>query len=194
MKKNEEALIKKAFQMPKSLKIPGRITTITNVFVSNIIPSINPKSFEIKKVLAILEQNYNDVRCAYCGDKATEWDHFRPLVKDGRPTGYISEIRNLVPACGKCNQSKINNDWYKWMTGNAPKSPQKRGVKNLKTFIERLKKYEKWSKVKKIDIDKIVGRQALNRYWNNISKIKRIMRESQEMSEKIKAKIIAKIN
>ena len=50
-------------------------------------------------------------RCAYCGDKASDWDHLRPLVVKRRPTGFISEIANLVPACGKCNQSKGNSPW-----------------------------------------------------------------------------------
>ena len=42
-------------------------------------------------------------------------DHLRPLVKDKEPTGYISEIHNLVPSCGKCNQSKGNKEWKAWM-------------------------------------------------------------------------------
>jgi hypothetical protein len=31
------------------------------------------------------------------------------LVEEKEPIGYISEIRNLVPVCGKCNQSKGNS-------------------------------------------------------------------------------------
>jgi len=38
------------------------------------------------------------LQCSYCGTPATEWDHLRPLVMNKKPTGYISEIHNLVPA------------------------------------------------------------------------------------------------
>ena len=65
----------------------------------------------------------SNFRCSYCRDAASEWDHFRPLVKDKQPTGYITEIHNLVPACGKCNQSKGNKDWKTWMLGDAELSP-----------------------------------------------------------------------
>jgi 5-methylcytosine-specific restriction endonuclease McrA len=74
--------------------------------VNSIIPVIDPSDAEIEEALNILKMEANNVRCSYCGDKATEWDHLRPIVKNKRPTGYISEIANLVPACGKCNQSK----------------------------------------------------------------------------------------
>jgi len=39
--------------------------------------------------------------------------------QEQRPTGYISEIRNLVSSCGPCNQSKGARDWRAWMTGKA---------------------------------------------------------------------------
>ncbi|TET40105.1 MAG: HNH endonuclease, partial [Dehalococcoidia bacterium] len=88
---------KEVFKTPKPMKITGRTSTITNSFVTSIIPSIEPTEEEIKECLEILGLDPNDLCCAYCGDKATEWDHLRPLVKDKKPTGYISEIRNLVP-------------------------------------------------------------------------------------------------
>jgi len=49
----------------------------------------------------------------------TDWDHLRPLVRNRRPTGFISEIKNLVPSCGPCNQSKGAADWKAWMTEGA---------------------------------------------------------------------------
>ena len=58
-----------------------------------------------------LGMDKDHIVCAYFGNPYTEWDHFHPLIKDKMPTGYISEIHNLVPTCGKCNQSKENQHW-----------------------------------------------------------------------------------
>src|SRR5579864_1934320 len=99
------------FRMPGGFTITGRSTSIRNVFVAAIVPVVRPKVDEIRTVLEILGLNPKDLRCSYCGDAATEWDHLRPLVKHGKPTGYPSSIQNLVPSCGKCNQSKGKSDW-----------------------------------------------------------------------------------
>ncbi|MDL5501997.1 MAG: HNH endonuclease, partial [Candidatus Methanoperedens sp.] len=144
--------MKKAFYMPKAMNITGRTSTITNSFVNSIIPCIPPSEIEIKESLDILGLNHEDLRCAYCGEKATEWDHLRPLVENKQPTGYISEINNLVPACGKCNQSKGNQDWKKWITSSAKLSPKTKGVKDLNDRIKRLEDYEKIRKPIKLDI------------------------------------------
>src|SRR5437773_5742088 len=89
-----------AFQMPSVQTMVSRKSSITNAFVNAIIPVVPPTVNEIEEALRILEMEPDDLRCAYCGDKASEWDHLRPLVKGRRPTGYISEIGNLVPSCG----------------------------------------------------------------------------------------------
>ena len=114
------------FQMPAVATLVSRKSSITNAFVNTLIPQITPALDEIEEALAILGMDASDVQCAYCGDKMTEWDHLRPLVVEQRPTGYISEIANLVPACNKCNQSKGNTGWRKWMLSKkARHSPTK---------------------------------------------------------------------
>lgn len=97
------------FKIPNPVTIMGRTSSITNAFVNGIIPCILPSDEEIKNVLEILGMDKDTIKCAYCGDRYTEWDHFRPLVKDKRPTGYISEINNLVPSCAEnaINQKEI---------------------------------------------------------------------------------------
>ena len=94
------------FRMPTPMKITGRPSSITNAFINSIIPVISPTTDEeVKNALDILDMTPELFQCAYCGGTASEWDHLRPLVKDKKPTGFISEIHNLVPSCGKCNQS-----------------------------------------------------------------------------------------
>lgn len=41
-------------------------------------------------------------------------DHVKPLVTCGLPTGYITEIRNLVPCCSACNSAKGAQDFRAW--------------------------------------------------------------------------------
>jgi hypothetical protein len=105
----------------------------------------------------------------YCG--ATEWDHFRPLVLGKRPTGYISEIKNLVPACGKCNQSKGNKNWKEWIESSAKLSPKTRGINDIDAKIIRLEQYELWGeefpKITKLDFEKLVGKDLWEKHWSN---------------------------
>src|SRR5216683_808747 len=114
-------------KMPSPGNIAGRSSSITNAFFNAIIPIVAPSEEEELEALAILQMDSADIRCAYCGDKSTEWDHLRPIITNQRPTGFITEIANLVPACGKCNQSKGKAHWRSWMQSAARLSPKTRG-------------------------------------------------------------------
>lgn len=182
--------MKKVFRMPAPVKIAGRTSSITNAFVNGIIPVIEPTDEEIDDVLKTLGMNREHVTCAYCGDPYTEWDHFRPLVKDKRPTGYISEIHNLVPACGKCNQSKGNKHWKTWMLSGAALSPYSRQIPDLEYRIKKLEEFESRYSPIKLDFEKIVGPEAWKQHWDNCLKLHSLMQESQRHSDKIKELII----
>jgi hypothetical protein len=123
------------FSMPKPLAIAGRESIITHAFISSIIPVVAPTEEEVKTAIEILGMQER-VCCASCGDPHTEWEHLNPLVREKRPTGYISEIHNLVPACGKCNQSKGNRPWHEWMLSTAALSPSSRGIADVEVRIE----------------------------------------------------------
>jgi hypothetical protein len=181
--------LKQAFQMPKARTITFRTSTLTNAFVSAILPFSQPKTSEIGEVLTILEMSPNDLRCAYCGDKATEWEHLHPIVKGRRPTGYPSSIKNLVPSCGKCNQSKRGEDWRNWITSDAPRSPKSRKIADLDKRILRLERYEKWANCRRMPLDKIVGEDAYREYFAKLDYIINQMKEAQEMAGILKAKI-----
>lgn len=182
------------FKMPKATTIMARTSSITNSFVNGIIPCIAPAEEEIKRVLNILGMDKDNVKCSYCGDKCTEWDHFRPLVIDKRPTGYISEINNLVPACGKCNQSKGNKYWKDWILSDAQLSPKTRNIYNLDTIIENLENFEKQTKPIRIDFECIVGRELWEKHWDNCVKLHDQMRECQVVSEQIREIISVSLN
>ena len=106
-------------QLPATMTVTGRSSSLTNAFINGIIPVIQPTEAEELEALRILGIDPVDIRCAYCGDKSTEWDHLRPIITNQEPTGYITEIANLVPSCGKCNQSKGKSSWRAWITSTA---------------------------------------------------------------------------
>ena len=125
-------------KLRRPLTITSRTSSITNSFVRALIPCIEPSKEEYALALAVLGMTPEELSCVYCGNARTDWDHLRPLVRDGRPTGYINEIRNLVPSCGHCNQSKGRSHWRDWMLGDARGSPKTRRIQDLAERMERL--------------------------------------------------------
>jgi hypothetical protein len=194
---SEEArlkLIANAFSMPSVQTMMSRKSSITNAFVNSVIPVIAPSIAEIEEALRILESDPADVRCAYCGNTATEWDHLRPLVVQRRPTGYVTEIANLVPACGKCNQSKGNKPWRTWMLSNARLSPTGRGIAGTSDRIARLEAFEKWRSPTKIDFLSIIGQQEWDAYWALCDQVIDELRRCQEVADSIRNKIVTRIS
>lgn len=179
----------KVFKMPVPVKITGRSSSITNAFYNGIIPVIEPSDDEIKEALDTLGMTEETICCAYCGDRYTEWDHLNPLIENKQPTGYVSEIHNLVPACGKCNQSKGNKYWKTWMQSSAALSPTTRGIEDIDERIKRLEEYEQKYEPRCYDFRTIVGDEMWEKHKQNCEDIQKKMRDSQELSDKIKKKI-----
>lgn len=182
-------MAKHHFQMPVPVKLTGRSSSLTNSFANAIIPVIAPTEAEIEEVLTILGMDKESVRCAYCGDVSTEWDHFRPLIKDKRPTGFISEIGNLVPACGKCNQSKGNKDWRVWINSEAQLSPKRRKVADLDARIRRLEAFERWRPVQSIDFAAMVDEETWTAYWKRWQELRDILNATQKLADEIRTTI-----
>lgn len=159
------------------MKITGRSSSITNAFINSIIPVVPPCAEEVQQALKILGMTHENFQCAYCGGVASEWDHLRPLVKDKKPTGYISEIHNLVPSCGKCNQSKGNKEWKTWMLSTARLSPTARGIKDISARVKRLEAYENSKAPTKMDFSAIVGQKVWAQHQDNLERIQSLMRD-----------------
>lgn len=178
------------FAMPKPVRITGRSSSITNSFVNGVIPVVPPSDEEVREALEVLGMQ-NAIVCAYCGDTSTEWDHLRPLVDKQRPTGYISEIHNLVPACGKCNQSKGNKNWLAWMRSTARLSPAARGVADIEERIARLQEYEQRGRPTWIDFQTVVGAELWDRHWAHHKRLLELMREADKDAQEIKVRVRA---
>lgn len=171
------------------MKITGRSSSITNAFINSIIPVVVPTSDQVNVALKILGMDETGIQCAYCGGVYSEWDHLRPLVLGKKPTGYISEIQNLIPSCGKCNQSKGNKFWDVWIVSDAVLSPKKRGIPELDKRITKIQNYEGWQEPTKIDFESIVGPEKWEAHWDNWKKIQDLMKESQLLATEINLKI-----
>ena len=146
--------------MPTHYTIKALAPSVTKAFVMAIIPKVVPTESDIEEALLILGMPGKPV-CAYCGDKQTQWDHLRPVVTDSMPTGYISEVQNIVPSCGPCNGSKGAKEWRQWITSDAKKSPASRRVRDLAHRIERLEAYEQWRRPTVVDFPALVGAERM---------------------------------
>jgi hypothetical protein len=179
-------LLRKVFKMPLVQSMRQRKSSITNAFVNAIIPVIAPSDDEILEAITILGMTVEDVRCAYCGDPKTQWDHLRPLVLDRRPTGYISEIANLVPACSTCNSSKRNENWRTWMLGSAPNSPTFRKIADVSERVLRLDSYEAWRPPTQIDFEALLGKEAWEHYWSLWEALNTALHEAQIVGDRMR--------
>ncbi|WP_299425067.1 HNH endonuclease [Sphingomonas bacterium] len=175
----------------KPLKITSRTSSVTNGFVQAIIPSEEPTDDARAEALRVLGMDEESIRCVYCGGNATDWDHLRPLVSGKRPTGYFNEIRNLVPACGPCNQSKSGQEWRRWMAGLAKGSPGSRGVTDIEERIAVLERYETWGEIEKVELEALVGSDLWKSYWDRLAAIESLMFEAQAEAIVIRERIIA---
>lgn len=189
LSKDQIKKLRKAFRMPTVQSMTSRKTSITNAFVCAIIPVVRPTNEEIAEVLAVLGMTADNISCIYCGDKCNAWDHLRPLVVGRRPTGYISEIANLVPACQPCNSSKGNSHWRDWISGKAPQSPATRGLIDIAPRIQRLDAFERWRTPTQVDFAAIVGRDVYDAYWRELDRIVEELERSQAMADELRAKI-----
>jgi hypothetical protein len=184
----------KSFKSPNETKIPARSSTITSAFVNSIVPNIDQMASELQEAYEILGLDDERLMCSYCRlTHATEWDHFRATVENKMPTGYLAEIYNLVPACGKCNQSKGGKPWRDWIQSKAKLSPSTRKVPNLDHIIQTLEAYEKWSnsKVRRVPYSTLDAelKDLLAQHWNNRDKIVQQLYDAQKLAEQIKKRI-----
>ena len=104
--------MKNRFKLPTKSNLKNRTSTISNAFAIAITPYIRPKDVEMDRFLEELQ--LKNGQCAYCLGKANAMDHVKPLVTNGLPTGYITEIRNLVPCCSACNSAKGAQEFKTW--------------------------------------------------------------------------------
>lgn len=188
--KREKCSARQAYQPPGGESIGARASAMRSAFVRSLIPNVPPSDLELAEAFSLLKLDAEDLRCVYCGDPATEWDHFYPVMRNGQPTGYLTRIQNLVPACGKCNQSKGNRYWKDWMTSSAPRSPATRGVKKLSQRIKRLQSFEAWGAEATVDFETALGRDAMKQHNDYLKQILNLMTEAETHSKALRSALL----
>lgn len=176
---------------PEAQGIKARASTITNAFAHAVLPVKLSTIDTLYAALDVLGQDLNDLRCVYCGALTHGWDHLRPTVARKLPTGYITEVFNQVPACGKCNSSKGGKDWKAWMLGNAKNSPTRRGVDDIPGKVARLEAYEAWAKPTRIDFETLLEPEEWRAYWRAHDALQVEMVRCQKMADALRAKLQA---
>ncbi len=181
------------YQAPGGESIASRSSAMRSAFARSLIPNVPPTQAELERAFALLKLDPDDLRCAYCGNPSTEWDHFFPVMRKGKPTGYLTRIQNLVPACSKCNQSKGNRNWLEWIQSSAPLSPRSRGVRKLDRKIKYLKTYEAWGATATVDFSDVLGRSALDQHSEYLDEILALMRQADSHSKALRSQVLEEL-
>lgn len=180
------------FKMPACQNLKDRVSTINNAYATGITPIIQPTDDELLNYYNELE--IKEGECAYCGGDGNGVDHLKPLVKDGMPTGYITDIHNLVPCCQKCNSSKGSKPFREWYKSDV-NLKRLRDLGKDDVFVEeRYKKICDYEDkiLGPIDYEKIVGEDLWNEYKKRKDILIQQMNEDQEFLDKLKRIIMSK--
>ena len=170
----------------KARNITQRVSSVTNGFVQAILPDTVPDEGELASILEILEIKADNLSCAYCGGPHNHWDHLNLFVRKKRPSGYINEARNLVPACGPCNTSKSGKPWREWMLGDAKGSPKTRQVGDLAIRVQRLESLAEHTGLQPLDLESLVDSGLWKAYWERLDEIERLLFAAQKDAEAIR--------
>lgn len=96
--------------------IQSRKSTFSNAFASALAPYDDYSEIEVERVVQDLDQDpAEDLFCVYCGTEAATWDHVYNRVLNGEFSGHGHRIRNLVPCCRTCNESKGKKHWKSFL-------------------------------------------------------------------------------
>ncbi len=178
-------------KLPARMKIDSLKTSIRRAFINTIVPEVRPTAAEEaawRVQLGIAPLAVDSIGCMYCGQPATQFDHFRNLTAtDGRPTGYITDIYNLVPCCSTCNSSKAGTRWKTWMTGNAANAPNKRlSATELADRVAVLDRFEVWSTplATQLDVLALVGVTEWQQYEADVAAVVVLLQAARQRSDR----------
>ncbi|MGN0542185.1 MAG: HNH endonuclease [Acutalibacteraceae bacterium] len=182
------------YKMPAKADLKGRSSTISNAFAISVTPYVRPSEEEISDYYNLL--GINEGQCAYCLGDGNGKDHLKPLVKDGMPTGYITDIHNLVPCCQRCNSSKGSKSFKEWYMSKENVLRLKNLGLSDKVIEERFKTLSRYeAKIPTpIDYEKIVGKELWDEYKTRRAEMLKMLNDNQEFCDKLSQIIMSKIS
>jgi hypothetical protein len=116
--------------------VMGRKSTFANAFASALAPHDTYVQAEVDEAMRDLGQDPDaELQCVYCGVEAATWDHVFNRVVSGEFSGHGHRIRNLVPCCRTCNESKGQKPWREFLeTRNLPDREER--VRRMERFLD----------------------------------------------------------
>ncbi|WP_120251485.1 HNH endonuclease [Sphingobium sp. YG1] len=115
--------------------IVGRKSTFANAFASALAPHDIYTPEAVAQALRDLEQDPDqELQCVYCEAAAATWDHVFNRVLKGEFSGHGHRIRNLVPCCRTCNESKGQKPWRNFLELRNPPDKEAR-IRRIEQFL-----------------------------------------------------------
>ena len=112
-----------------------RKSTFANAFASALAPYDEYTAAAVAEAMRDLEQHPDaDLQCVYCGEAAATWDHVFSRVIKGEFSGHGHRIRNLVPCCRTCNESKGRKPWRSFLETRNPPDKDDR-IRRMEQFL-----------------------------------------------------------
>lgn len=141
---------------------------------------------DIENALKILGMTAKDIRCVYCGNKATTWDHFYGLVKDKEPRIRSSSIYNFVPCCHRCNFTRGTESWEEWIDALKSRGAWWGIQKTENKRLARLRKYQNKSRrIKDLSPTKVFKKDTWNQYKNICERVIKLLKEADTVASKL---------
>lgn len=167
-------------------KISGRRSTFSNAFASALASHDEYDRELVAQAINQLGQSPDDdLTCVYCDSQAATWDHLFKRVDAGEFSGYGHHIRNLVPCCRTCNESKGGKPWHEWIDKlSRPDAPAR------KSLIES---YIAGGANQKVTLDEIqaLAGEEIARYRDIRQQVFALLAEADAIANQIRGKLAA---
>lgn len=185
--------MKKEYKMPSKQNLTGRSSTINNAFAIAITPYIRPENWELVGYYETL--GIKEGQCVYCLGDGNGRDHLKPLVVEGMPTGYITDIHNLVPCCSKCNSSKGSKSFKEWYKSEKNIKRLKENELSDEDIDLRFKKICAFEDLipEPLDYEDLVGKELWDEYKERRLHLLDELRENQEFCDRLSEIVMDKI-
>ncbi|MEX2445189.1 MAG: HNH endonuclease [Alkalispirochaeta sp.] len=141
----------------------------------------------VAPVQTMSEEDWNSVLrqfdscCAFCGEGATREnrgivpDHLVPVTDYGELM-----LGNVVPACQRCNDSRGNGDWRKYVVEEFPEKASQR--------IATIEAYLSAHPYKPFHPEEILNQDELREYNEILAKWESIQETAKDLYDKVKTR------
>jgi hypothetical protein len=125
---------------------------------------------EVREVLAFL--GTDPPECAFCGSKDVKrWDHLVPIKQGGETV-----LGNMVLSCARCDDSKQDTPFEKWMLTTVK---EVFGVKDVDARLGKIREYVQKFGYKATSLEERLGQDEMKR----LEDIRRVLAQVRENTD-----------